>query len=65
MGGKPANLSRLARLNHRRPDGFSIPVTVMDEIDPSDLRADIPAAVADLMRCHRLPSLAAVRARTD
>lgn len=31
VGGKAANLSRLARLYHRMPDGFSLPVTLMDQ----------------------------------
>ena len=32
VGGKAANLSRLARLGgHRVPDGFSLPVTLMDQ----------------------------------
>ena len=65
VGGKAANLSRLARLGdhrHRVPDGFSVPVTVMDEAHPFDLRDEINTAVADLMRCHRLPEfVAAVR----
>jgi hypothetical protein len=30
VGGKAANLSRLARMYHRVPDGFSLPVTVID-----------------------------------
>ena len=30
VGGKAANLSRLARMYHRVPDGFCIPATVMD-----------------------------------
>ena len=62
VGGKAANLSRLARIYHRVPDGFSVPVTVMDEAHPLDLRDEIGAAVADLMACHRLPDfIAAVR----
>ncbi len=62
VGGKAANLSRLARLHHRVPDGFSLPVTVMDKAHPLDLRDEIASAVSDLMRCHSLPSLvAAVR----
>ncbi|MEP7355766.1 MAG: PEP/pyruvate-binding domain-containing protein [Anaerolineales bacterium] len=55
VGGKAANLSRLARLYHRVPDGFSVPVTVMAEAHPVDLRDEIAAALADLMACHRLP----------
>src|SRR5512143_317116 len=63
VGGKAANLSRLARLGgHRVPDGFSLPVTVMDEVHPLDLRDEIIAAISDLMNCHRLPDfIAAVR----
>ncbi|HEU0296595.1 MAG TPA: PEP/pyruvate-binding domain-containing protein [Anaerolineales bacterium] len=62
VGGKAANLSRLARLYHRVPDGFSLPVTVMDEAHPLDLRDEITAAISDLMNCHRLPDfIAAVR----
>jgi len=62
VGGKAANLSRLARLYHRVPDGFSLPVTVMDEVHPLDLRDEITAAISDLMNCHRLSDfIAAVR----
>ena len=62
VGGKAANLSRLARMYHRVPDGFCIPVTVMDEAHPLDLRDEIIAAISDLMACHRLPDfIAAVR----
>jgi len=62
VGGKAANLSRLARMYHRVPDGFSIPVTVMNEAHPADLRGDIERAISDLMACHSLPELvAAVR----
>src|SRR5574341_1662111 len=62
VGGKAANLSRLARLYHRVPDGFSVPVTVMDEAHPFDLRDEITAAISDLMNCHRLSEfIAAVR----
>lgn len=62
VGGKAANLSRLARLYHRVPDGFSLPVTVMNEVHPHDLRDEIAAAISDLMACHRLPDfIAAVR----
>ena len=62
VGGKAANLSRLARMYHRVPDGFSLPVTAMDEAHPLDLRAEITAAISDLMNCHRLPQfIAAVR----
>jgi pyruvate,water dikinase len=62
VGGKAANLSRLARMYHRVPDGFSLPVTVMDEAHPLDLRDEIIAAISDLMNCHGLPDfIAAVR----
>ena len=62
VGGKAANLSRLARMVHRVPDGFSLPVTVMDEVHPLDLRNEITAAISDLMACHSLPDfIAAVR----
>lgn len=62
VGGKAANLSRLARMYHRVPDGFSLPVTVMDEAHPLDLQDEITAAISDLMNCHRLPDfIAAVR----
>ena len=62
VGSKAANLSRLARLYQRVPDGFCLPVTLMDAAYPFDLRDEITAAVADLMRCHSLPCLvAAVR----
>jgi pyruvate,water dikinase len=62
VGGKAANLSRLARMYHRVPDGFSLPVTVMDEAHPWDLRIEITAAISDLMACHSLPDfIAAVR----
>jgi len=65
VGGKAANLSRLARLGghrHRVPDGFSLPVTVMDEAHPLDLRDEITAAISDLMACHSLSDfIAAVR----
>ncbi len=62
VGGKAANLSRLARLYHRVPDGFSVPVTVMAQAHPLDLRHEIAAAISDLIACHRLPDFtAAVR----
>src|SRR5512144_352173 len=62
VGGKAANLSRLARMYHRVPDGFSVPITVMDEVHPLDLRDEIICAISDLMNCHRLPDfIAAVR----
>jgi len=62
VGGKAANLSRLATLYHRVPDGFCIPVTVMDEAHPLDLHDEITASISDLINCHRLPDfIAAVR----
>jgi pyruvate,water dikinase len=62
VGGKAANLSRLARMYHRVPDGFSLPVTVMDEAHPLDLQDEITAAISDLMACHSLNDfIAAVR----
>ena len=62
VGGKAANLNRLARMSHRVPDGFSLPVTVMAEAHPFDLRDEISAAIADRMACHRLPDfISAVR----
>ncbi len=62
VGGKAANLSRLARMYHRVPDGFSLPVTVMDEAHPLDLREEIICAISDLIACHRLSEfIAAVR----
>jgi len=62
VGGKAANLSRLARMYHRVPDGFSLPVAVMDEAHPLDLRDEITCAISDLMACHSLPNfIAAVR----
>jgi phosphoenolpyruvate synthase/pyruvate phosphate dikinase len=62
VGGKAANLSRFARMYHRVPDGFSLPVTVMDEAHPLGLRDEIICAISDLMACHSLPDfIAAVR----
>src|SRR6185436_790164 len=62
VGGKAANLSRLARMYHRVPDGFCIPVTLMNEAHPLDLRNEITRAISDLLACHRLPGfIAAVR----
>jgi pyruvate,water dikinase len=47
---------------HRVPDGFSLPVAVMDEAHPLDLRDEITRAISDLMACHRLDDfIAAVR----
>ena len=57
VGGKAANLSRLARMYYRVPDGFCIPVTAMDEAHPADLRDDIFAAASGLMACHNLSEL--------
>ncbi len=57
VGGKAANLSRLARMYHRVPDGFCLPVTVMDQAHPLDLRDEIARATSDLMACHSLPEL--------
>ena len=57
VGGKAANLSRLARMYHRVPDGFCIPVTLMDEAHPLDLRGEIISSISDLMACHSLPEL--------
>jgi phosphoenolpyruvate synthase/pyruvate phosphate dikinase len=57
VGGKAANLSRLARMYHRVPDGFCLPVTVMDQAHPLDLRDEIARAISDLMACHGLPEL--------
>jgi phosphoenolpyruvate synthase/pyruvate phosphate dikinase len=62
VGGKAANLSRLAGMRQRVPDGFCVPVSVMDEANPDDLQNDISGAISDLMACHRLPEfIAAVR----
>jgi phosphoenolpyruvate synthase/pyruvate phosphate dikinase len=57
VGGKAAHLSRLARLQHRVPDGFCLPATVADQAHPLDLRDEIERAISDLMACHRLPEL--------
>ena len=57
VGGKAANLSRLARMYHRVPDGFCIPVTAMDQAHPHELRDEIAQAIADLTACHSLPEL--------
>lgn len=62
VGGKAANLSRLARLYHRVPDGFSLPASVMYEAHPLELRGEITRAISDLMACHNLDDfIAAVR----
>src|SRR5947199_77754 len=34
VAGKAAHLSRLARMDHRVPDGFCLPVTLMDVANP-------------------------------
>ena len=57
VGGKAANLSRLARMYYHVPDGFCIPVSVMDEVHPADLRDEIFAATSGLMACHSLSEL--------
>lgn len=57
VGGKAANLSRLARQYQRVPDGFCIPANVMDEVHPLDLRDEIIAATSALMACHSLQEL--------
>jgi pyruvate,water dikinase len=47
---------------YRVPDGFCLPVTVMDKAHPLDLRDEITRAISDLMACHSLPDfIAAVR----
>ena len=62
VGGKAANLSRLAGMHHRVPDGFCLPVALMDEAHHHDLQDEISRAIADLMACHSLPDfIAAVR----
>jgi pyruvate,water dikinase len=57
VGGKAANLSRLARMHQRVPDGFCIPATAMEQAHPHELRDEIDRAISDLMTCHRLPEL--------
>jgi pyruvate,water dikinase len=42
---------------HRVPDGFCLPVTVIDQAHPVDLRDEIAQAIADLIACHGLPNL--------
>lgn len=62
VGGKAANLSRLASLYPCIPDGFCLPVNVMDQAHPLDLREEIERAIFDLMACHQLSEFkAAVR----
>jgi len=57
VGGKAANLSRLARMYPRVPDGFCLPVTVMQQTHPLDLREEIERALSDLMACHSMLDL--------
>jgi pyruvate,water dikinase len=57
VGGKAANLSRLARLYHRVPDGFCLPATVIEQTHPNDLRKEITTAVSDMMACQSVASL--------
>jgi pyruvate,water dikinase len=57
VGGKAANLSRLARMYHRVPDGFCLPASVMAAAHPFDLRDEIIFAVSELVACHNLSSL--------
>jgi phosphoenolpyruvate synthase/pyruvate phosphate dikinase len=57
VGGKAANLSRLARQYQRVPDGFSIPAAVLDAAHPLDLRSEITTAISDLMACQSLTRL--------
>ena len=38
VGGKAANLSRLARMYHRVPDGFCLPVAVMEQAEARSIR---------------------------
>jgi len=62
VGGKAANLSRLARMYQHVPDGFCLPVTVMGQGHPLELQDEITRAISDLIACHRLPDfVAAVR----
>jgi pyruvate,water dikinase len=57
VGGKATNLSRLARANHRVPDGFCIPVNVMNDMHPHDLHDDISSAVTGMKACQSLTEL--------
>jgi phosphoenolpyruvate synthase/pyruvate phosphate dikinase len=57
VGGKAANLSRLASMYHRVPDGFCLPVTVMDQAHPVVLRDEIAQAISNMIACHGLPDL--------
>lgn len=58
VGGKAANLSRLARVGHRVPDGFCLPVAVADQAHLSDLRGEMDRAISAIMACHGLSELA-------
>src|SRR3990172_3185372 len=54
VGGKAANLNRLARMYHRVPDGFCLPVTVMDEVHPRNHRFYLgPHGLSRLARLYR------------
>ena len=53
VGGKAANLSRLARMYHRVPDGFCIPTTVMEQAHPHELRDEIAQAIEDERRANQ------------
>jgi len=57
VGGKAAHLSRLASVHQRVPDGFCLPVTVLDQAHLHELRDDIARALSDLMTCQGLPDL--------
>jgi hypothetical protein len=52
VGGKATRLSRLASLQHRVPDGFCLPVTVLDQAHPLDLRDELVHALAALIACY-------------
>jgi hypothetical protein len=52
VGGQAANLSHLASLAHPVPDGFCLPVTVLDQAHPLDPRDDLAHALSALMACH-------------
>lgn len=64
VGGKMANLSRLARMPHRVPDGFCVTTAAFeyaiaqgceDVCEP--IRDEIAAAYYGLTLCHRTPNL--------
>lgn len=62
VGGKAANLSRLIRLYPRIPDGFCLPVSVMNQEHLLDRREEIEHAITGLIACHHLAEFhAAVR----